>query len=96
MTIKEMTKLYKKIEKAINEYGINKYEIDRDNIYQDDPESMIAHAKAYAKSIKTLNAIAEGLNISVKIVASFNSEEYFCKYCLLNDIEYNETAETEE
>ena len=95
MTIKEMRKVYKKLEKMEDEFTAAKMELSNISVYGN-LEHITEQAKRLAKATTTIAKYAAAMNVdSQLLMENVISEEHFCKWCLINDIEMNTTEETE-
>lgn len=94
MTIKEMQKVYKKINKAMDDM---QKAADAFALCIADFDKRAEHAKAYVKAHRVLDKIGEAMNVNTLALANkCISEESFVYWCLMNKIEYKTDDQNEE
>lgn len=110
MMIKEMTKLYKKVNKMINAYEMAKTDAKNiDNFFFIYSEEAIASNMETAKRLeKTAKSLVKLATVTLNLPALFTepvkvlcesatcSEETFCKWVLMNDVEFAQPESEED
>lgn len=98
MTIKEMCKVYKKLEKLEDEFTNAKINLTAISVYGD-MDYINENAKKLAKVTATISKYAKAMDVDTQtLMENVISEEHFCRWCLISDIVMsgNEADEAEE
>lgn len=94
MTIKEMMKVHKQINKALNTMVLARDGQINSNRYPDIVEYSIDLVKAYKKVCKIAQAL--GCEFSDLYVHAYGTFEKFNRWCILNDIDLKDATAAEE
>ena len=97
MTIKEMSKLYKNINKAMTK-AVTERRMIENPVASENFDEFIEHAITLAKELKRLQKFGCMVGVPAgELVDQSTSEESFLRWCLLNNIDWKtEPAEEEE
>lgn len=96
MTIKEMCKVFKKLEKMEDEFSKAKIELMGISVYGN-LDHISEQAKKLAKVTTTITKYAKAMGVDTQVLMeNVVSEEHFCRWCLLYGIDMQEQEETEE